>query len=76
MTFEELLRACGNNGRLPEVVYNGKIGKVTTIRDNGLLKGCSVNLGKDYDDWFHDSESTDKRSKYMRDLTLNNSESQ
>jgi len=69
MTFEELLKASANG--LPKVNYNGNIGKVTTIKDNGRYRGCAVNFfGKSYDDWFHDSDETDKRSKYMRDLTV------
>lgn len=34
-------------------------------------KGCAVRFpGHSYDTWFHDSEDTDRRSNYMRDLEL------
>jgi hypothetical protein len=68
MKFEDLLKACASG--LPIVYYNGNKGQVTTIKDNGRYKGCAVNFGKNYDEWFHDVESEDKRSKYMKDLNL------
>lgn len=78
MNFSELLIACGS-GKMPRVIYTGdnhkKIkkgtsGTITTIKDNGRHKGVAVNFGNDWDDWFHESDDTDKRSLYLRDLTI------
>ncbi len=70
MTFIDLLNACAY-GSLPKVKYNNADGAVTTIKDNGKYKGCGVSFPGIYGEvWFWDSPETDKRSRYMRDLTL------
>lgn len=77
MTFQELLKSC-SEGEFPTVQYIGEIrfaksniGKVNTVKENGRHKGCAVTFeGLNYSTWFSDSEETDKRTKYMRDLIL------
>jgi len=72
MTFEELLKASASG--LPQVEYNGRIGRVTVIKDHsfkdGGWHGCAVRFDKDYDEWFDAIPHYDKRRKYMRDLNL------
>lgn len=71
MTTKELLIACGS-GVMPKVkneVFG--IGQVTTIKDNDRYIGCAVKFeSPNYDIWFWDSNETDKRTKYMRELSL------
>lgn len=71
MTYEELLRAT-STGKLPKVRYGDRIGQVVTIKDNRSYKGCAVDFGEKYDEWFHDAptSTTDKRSKYLYQLEL------
>ena len=71
MTFEELLIAC-SSGKMPKVrTQGGSIGTVCVIKDNGRHKGCAVNFpGIAWDTWFTDSDETDKRTRYMRELSL------
>ncbi len=75
LTFEDVLKACAG-GNMPKVVTEkGTVGIVTTIKDNGRYKGIAVKLwGMDYDLWFHESDSSDKRSRYIRDLKLQEKE--
>lgn len=68
MTFEELLQASASG--LPKVMYNGVDGRVTVIKDNGSFKGCACRFKENYDHWFYAADGDDKRSKYMKDLTL------
>jgi len=69
MTFEELLIACGK-GKMPQVVYRGKIGRVVTIKTTDGGYGCAIVFDLSYAEWFHAIPGTDKRSKYMADLLL------
>ncbi len=77
MKFEEILKAC-SSGKLPKVLSSCPIkyaqsakGTVTTIKANGKHSGVGVTFeGLDYELWFHDSDDTDKRTRYLRDLTL------
>lgn len=58
------------NGTLPKVRRGDAIGQVTTIKQRQTTKGCAVDFGKGYDDWFHSENKGDKRSKYMDELSL------
>lgn len=76
MTWEEVMSYCAT-GKMPRVHYNGKLnhnnhkGQVTTIKNNGKHRGVGVMFdGLEYEMWFHDSEDTDKRTRYMRDLAV------
>lgn len=69
MILSELLQAC-STGKMPEVLYEGKRGQVTTIKDGDGHKGCGVKLDKDYVEWFHAEPGKDGRKKYMADLRL------
>jgi hypothetical protein len=69
MTWEELLKASAN-GILPKVKRGDVIGQVTTIKARQTTKGCAVDFGKGYDDWFHAENTGDKRSKYMDELSF------
>lgn len=76
MTFIELLTSC-SKGTLPLVLHEKfGVGCVTTIKhqsDGSKFKGCAVRFYSiPYDTWFSDSDDTDKRSKYMRELILYN----
>lgn len=68
MTWEELLQASVTG--LPQVIWNGKTGRITAIKDNGDYKGCSARFLNNYDEWFWAETGTDKRKKYMSELTL------
>lgn len=71
MTFKEILRACAS-GEMPCVeTKDGTMGQVVTIKSNGRHKGIAVYFsGVGCDTWFTDSDDTDNRTKYMRDLRL------
>lgn len=69
MTFEELLKECAN-GKMPKVIYNGKICQVVTIKNGDGYYGVGVNIGNKWVDWFHAEIGTDKRKKYMSELTI------
>lgn len=69
MNWTDLLMEL-SKGEMPNVSYNGKIGKVVLIKDNGRHKGIGVDFGKGYDDFFHEEVKSDKRSKYINELTL------
>lgn len=71
LNTKQLLIACGK-GEFPQVSHPILgIGQVVTIKNNGRNFGCSVKFEvPDYDVWFTDSQDTDKRTKYMRELTL------
>lgn len=77
MTWEELLKSVGK-GEMPKVKIKTTLkfatsneGVVTTIKDNGKHRGVGVTFpGCKWEDWFHESPSTDQRSKYLRDLEL------
>lgn len=78
MTRQELLDALPKG--FPKVEFTGlpplkfvssNIGQVTSIRLIGKHIGVGVQFeGVNYDHWFHDSDETDKRSRYLRDLKL------
>jgi hypothetical protein len=76
MTFDDLLNSTPNGLPMVKVDHDirgatSRIGKVVVIKDNGRHRGCAVQFpGLNYDTWFSDSEETDARSKYMRQLTL------
>lgn len=72
MTVIELLKACAEAGDFVKVSHKGKVGIVTTFKGGGShFKGCAVRFDdKTYDDWFWDSDETDNRRKYMRDLSF------
>lgn len=77
MTFKELLIACGA-GEMPmveasETPKNAKsnIGQVLNIKFRDPYTGCGVLFpGLNYLVWFNADDGTDKRSRYMRKLTL------
>lgn len=77
MTWEELLKSV-SSGKMPNVRSDTSIkyatsneGIVTTIKDNGKHKGVGVTFpGQNWEEWFHCSDSNDKRSKYLRDLHI------
>lgn len=73
MTIKEVLNA-SENGILPEVNYKGKIGRITVIKKNTTVSGwCGVAVsfpGGKYDEWFYEETGTDKRKKYMSELTF------
>lgn len=73
MTMKELLKACGS-GEMPRVLLTDDLcyrtGTICTIK-NGSTKGCAVIFDTSrYEQWFHDSQETDRRRRYMRDLML------
>lgn len=68
MTFEELLKQCAD-GKMPQVLYNGKICQVVTIKNGDGYFGVGVNIGNKWVDWFHAENGTDKRKKYMSELS-------
>ncbi len=69
MTWNELLTATAT-GTLPKVKQGNAIGQVTTIKQNRNHQGCAVDFGNGYDEWFHDHNQRDGRSKYMDELEL------
>jgi len=69
MTWEELLTV-SSSGKLPQVKWGELIGQVTTIKQRKNTKGCAVDFGKGYDEWFHSENTGDKRSKYMNEIEL------
>jgi hypothetical protein len=77
MRWDELLKAF-SHGKMPSVKVENipefstsNVGVVSVIKDNGRHRGVGVVFpGLKYDTWFHDSDGTDKRSKYLRDLHL------
>ena len=69
MTWNELLQAA-STGIMPKVKRGDSIGTVTTIKHKGKYKGCAVDFGYNWDDWFHAEKQNDKRSKYMAELEL------
>jgi len=69
MTFKELLQQCAN-GEMPKVLYNGKVCQVVTIKNGDGYNGVGVNTGNNYTDWFHAESGTDKRKKYMSELSV------
>lgn len=78
MKWIELLKAMSSSGDFPEVEVSitpkfatSNRGKVTVIKSNGRHSGVGVLFpGLNYDIWFHNSDDTDKRSRYIRDLIL------
>lgn len=75
MQWSDLIKACAS-GSLPKVkTEKGTIGQVSVIKANDRYRGIGVALPElNYDLFYHDSEDTDKRSRYMRDLSLVDSE--
>jgi len=69
MTWNELLKEL-SKGKMPKVKRGDDIGTITAIRYKGKHKGCSVDFGHKWDDWFHAENTGDKRSKYMDELEL------
>jgi hypothetical protein len=73
MTIADVLQslAC-QSGKMPQVITNsGVVGQVTTIKDNGKHRGIGVQFPDlNYETWFNDSNDTDKRFRYMRDLSF------
>lgn len=71
MTFDDLF----TYKRMPCVDHPALgFGRVTVIKDKAdgsNFRGCAVRFDNmNYDVWFHDSTDTDKRSKYLRELTI------
>lgn len=77
MTFNELLISL-SSGHFPRVNSSIKhrhaessSGVVTTIKDSHGYRGCAVRFdGMTYDTWFYDDPGTDKRMRYMDQLTI------
>jgi hypothetical protein len=74
--MQELLQACGT-GFMPRVRRGTRIGTVQAIklpssRNNAKQhNGCAVLFdGENYEVWYHNSDETDKRRVYMRDLEI------
>jgi hypothetical protein len=72
MTFEEVLKACAI-GEMPKVKDSvGRVGQVITIKNGDGYHGIAVLFDdQNWADWFRAGDDTDRRRKYMRDLTLN-----
>jgi hypothetical protein len=72
MTWEQLLKKVGE-GKLPQVkvIETGKVGTVTVLKDNGRHRGVGVQFpGLNYDTWYHELNTGDRRSRYMDQLEL------
>ncbi len=81
LTFEELLKAC-SSGEMPQVFVDdtirgasSNVGTVVCIKkqnvSNWHTQGCAVHFpGMKYTIWFNAVTETDKRSRYMAELTL------
>lgn len=77
MTFQELLKAC-STGVMPQVSIAQKIkfasnnvGTVTNIKQTKSFTGCAVKFtGCDYETWFYEHKTEDKRMHHMGELTL------
>lgn len=80
MTIEQLLKAC-SSGNMPRVRIETPVrhstahtGIVTTIKQSADCEGhtgCAVRFdGMKYDSWFHAKTGTDKRTRYMSELSL------
>lgn len=77
MTFDEILKSC-SSGKLPRVTTNIEVpytshvtGTITTIKQNSRHCGVGVTFdGLAYEVWHHDSKDNDKRSRYIRNLSL------
>lgn len=77
MTFQEILYACGQ-GYMPRVKVEkplspnaSRYGEVIGIKNGDGFEGVIVNFpGMSCNTWFHAEDGTDKRKKYMKDLTL------
>ncbi len=75
--FEDILKAC-LSGKMPRVQSSEPIkftnetkGTVTTIKANAKHCGVGVTFdGLNYELWFTESDDTDKRTRYIRQLTL------
>lgn len=76
MTFEELLKACGDQGKLPRVKINisNRYSKVTTgTIDQIRADGCGVRFdGMNYSKWFYKGNQHDKCTNCMQELILLN----
>lgn len=73
MTFKKILQTIGATGHLPWFrTKKGEVGPLVTIKTNHTWRGVGISLnGRDkYDTWFHDSDETDQRRHYIRDLEL------
>jgi hypothetical protein len=74
MKFEEVLKACAG-GSLPKVrTTDGLEGHITVIKDHNNVRGVEVVIPSipSYKGvrWYWDSDETDKRRNYMRDLMI------
>ncbi len=73
MTFKELIEFIQEHEQFPEVRHNQLgVGKVVLLSEgNDHTLGCGVQFSKrQWKDWFWDSDKSDKRTKYMRDLAF------
>lgn len=74
MTIIDVLKAAAEKEKFPEVESKSLIrhaksrkGVVTVIKSSGIAVRFE---GMNYDKWFWEKESDDKRSKYMSQLIL------
>lgn len=79
ITVKEVLMR-SQTGVLPKVrakvdvrkdVKAGEVGQVVVVKQyttNSGYLGIAVSFTKNFDVWFHESDETDKRTAYMRDL--------
>ena len=74
MTFEEALKACAD-GTMPKVItQDGHEAQVTVIKNHNKTKGVEIVIPGlpewKSTRWYWDSDETDKRRNYIRDLNL------
>lgn len=69
MTWIQLCESI-STGQMPLVKRGGITGQVVVIKSNRSYKGCAVDFGKGYDEFFYENEKNDKRSKYMSELDI------
>ncbi len=67
--------ACGSFKVRSKVPIQGATSHIGIVQELKILneknRGCGVKFpGLNYNTWFHDSDGTDKRTKYMRDLEI------
>lgn len=79
-TIKEIINEASRIGKMPRVTYRFRnedfirTGTVTVIKDNRNHSGVAVQFdNREWDDWFWDSDSDDKRKKYLRNLSIENS---
>lgn len=77
LIMDDLLKnmAGGNFKVRSKVPIQGATSNIGIVQEVKILneknKGCGVSFpGLNYNTWFHDSDGTDKRTKYMRDLEI------